>query len=77
LGETEVVVNADRLGLAPFLQVAALLVGLYWSTNLTARLSSPESGRLEKSDAPVWKRTAPLAAFGLLYTLLMMWLLVG
>jgi polyferredoxin len=76
-GETEVVVNADRLGIAPFLQVAALLVGLYWSTMLTVKLATPPSAIAEERAVLSWGRAAPPAAFGLLYTLLMMWLLVG
>jgi hypothetical protein len=76
-GETEVVVNADRLGIAPFLQVAALLVGLYWSTMLTVKLATPPSASAEERAVLTWGRAAPPAAFGLLYTLLMMWLLVG
>jgi polyferredoxin len=77
LGETEVMVNADRLGFAPFLQVAALLVGLYWSTSLTVRLAAPQLAISVEQIVPTWRRAAPLAAFNLTYTLVMMWLLVG
>jgi hypothetical protein len=72
LGSPEVVVNADQLGLAPLIQVAALLVGLYWSVSLTVKLD-----RSESRGAVDWKRAAPLVAFSLVYTLLMLWLLVG
>ncbi|HSF83407.1 MAG TPA: 4Fe-4S binding protein [Anaerolineales bacterium] len=72
LGSTEIVVNADKFNLAPFLQLAALLVGLYWSVNLAASLARAGVG------APlVWRKAAPLAAFSLLYTVLMMGLLLG
>jgi hypothetical protein len=40
LGSPEAVVNADKLGIAPLLQVVVLLMGLFWSINLAARLSS-------------------------------------
>jgi len=72
LGSIEVMLNADRFGFAPFLQVAALLVGLYWSVSLIASLVKAET------ETPrAWRMAVPPAAFSLLYTLLMMGLLVG
>ncbi len=72
LGSTEVVVNADKFSIAPIFQLAALLVGLYWSVNLAASLARA------KAETPLaWRKAVPLAAFSLLYTLLMMGLLVG
>lgn len=72
LGSTQVVVNADKFNIAPVLQVAALLVGLYWSVSLISRLASADV------NVPlVWHKAAPLAVFSLLYTFLMMGLLVG
>ena len=72
LGSAQVVVNADKFNLAPILQVAALLVGLYWSVNLAVNLAKTETG------APLaLRKAAPLVAFSLLYTLLMLGLLVG
>jgi hypothetical protein len=77
LGEPEVLVNADTLGIAPMLQVVALLVGLYWSTSLVARLAAPQAASSGETTAPARRRAAPLVGFSLLYTLLMLWLLVG
>jgi hypothetical protein len=77
LGEPEVLVNADTLGIAPMLQAVALLVGLYWSTSLVARLAAPQAASSGETTAPAWRRAAPLVGFSLLYTLLMLWLLVG
>lgn len=76
-GETQVMVNADTLGIAPLLQVAALLVGLYWSTSLAARLANPQAESSKETMVPAWRRTVPLASFSLLYTFVMLWLLVG
>ena len=72
LGSPETVVNADSLGLAPSLQVVALLVGLFWSVRLSIRLAESDLGI-----SSTWKRAAPVMAFSLLYTLLQMGLLVG
>jgi polyferredoxin len=72
LGSPEAVVNADKLGIAPVIQVAVLLVGLFWSVSLAAKLSGSE-----EAGAAAWRRAAPLAAFSLVYTLLMLGLLVG
>jgi len=72
LGSNELVVNADKFNLAPVLQVAALLVGLSWSVALAGKLAKAGSGALL-----TWRKAAPLAAFSLLYTLLMLGLLVG
>ena len=57
------------LGAAPMLQVGAVLVGLFWSVNLAQR-------RVEAHQAN-WRAALPVAAFSLLYSLLMLWLLVG
>jgi polyferredoxin len=72
LGKTAVLVNADKLDVAPFLQIAALLVGLYGSIRTASRLAGAE-GRQSRS----LQTAFPLIAFSMLYTLLMMGLLVG
>jgi hypothetical protein len=66
------VINSAAWGFAPLLQIAALAVGLCWSVRLIARLAEQEPPAER-----IWRKAAPLAAFGLLYTLGMLWLLVG
>jgi hypothetical protein len=54
------------------LQVTALLVGLIWSTNLSLRLAGHE--RVHSKN---WSQSVPVILFCLLYTLVMLWMLVG
>jgi len=71
-GTADMVVKTEMWGFAPFLQIAVLLVGLYWSLSLTGQLARAEKG----STAGV-KRIIPLAVFALGYTAVMLGLLVG
>jgi polyferredoxin len=54
------------------LQVTALLVGLIWSTNLSLRLAG-----FERAHSKSWSQSVPVILFCLLYTLVMLWMLVG
>jgi polyferredoxin len=71
-GTADSVINSAAWGFAPLLQVGVLAVGLCWSVRLIARLAEQEPPAER-----IWRKAAPLAAFGLLYTLGMLWLLVG
>jgi hypothetical protein len=66
------VLNTARWSFGPLLQVVALAIGLSWSIRLIARLAAeePPTNRL-------WRKTVPLVAFSLAYSLGMLWLLVG
>lgn len=55
-----------------FLQVAALLIGLLWSTHLSMRLA--EQNRALSNNQ---RQSIPVIFFCLIYTLVMLWLLVG
>ena len=59
-------------GLVLILQVAALLIGLFWSTSLSLNLSSADRPRTGG-----WRQSIAVIAFCLVYTLIMLWLLVG
>ena len=74
LSDVETVVNADRLGLAPGLQVGALLAGLYWSVRVAVQ---PSGTGVSFSTAHSRLQALPVIAFNLIYTLLLMGLLVG
>ena len=71
-GTADSVLNTAKWNFGPLMQVAALAIGLSWSVRLIARLAAeePPTNRL-------WRKTAPLAAFSLVYSLGMLWLLVG
>jgi hypothetical protein len=70
LGQAGTVQNLNTAGLSSILQVVLLLVGLFWSARVSYKLSL--SGG-EKS--PVLN--LPVLAFSLIFTLTMLWLLVG
>lgn len=74
LGNIQIVTNADRFGWTPGLQIALLLVGLYWSVRLSRKLAEPSASG---SAAQTWLAAAPMVVFSYLYTLLLMGLLVG
>jgi len=59
-------------GLVLILQVVALLTGLFWSTSLSLNLSDVDRPRTGG-----WRQSIPVIAFCLVYTLIMLWLLVG
>lgn len=77
MGEVPQVANADVLGLAPPLQITALMVGLVASTRWIMQRST--AGK--PAEAPDSKKTlrvaAPMALFCLAYTIIMLVLLVG
>jgi hypothetical protein len=64
--------TVDNSGPILILQVAALLVGLTWSTNVSLQLASGDGARPES-----WRQSIPVSFFCLAYTLVMLWLLVG
>jgi hypothetical protein len=63
--------SLDGAGFSPLLQVALLLVGLTWSANVASRLTDGID-RQSKT-----KQALPLGVFCFLFTLCMLWLLVG
>lgn len=58
--------SPDVSGFSPAIQVAILLIGLFWSADVANRLAAPDR-----------RRTLPILAFCLLFSLAMLWLLVG
>jgi hypothetical protein len=60
----------DVSGFSPILQVGLLLIGLVWSASVAHRLA--KSGH-----QPEFRQILPVLAFCLLFTLAMLWLLVG
>jgi len=60
----------DVSNFSPILQVALLLVGLFWSASVAQRLA-------KTSAAPSFRQTLPVLAFCLAFSLAMLWLLVG
>jgi polyferredoxin len=59
-------------GLVLILQIAALLIGLTWSASLSLKLADADRARPEG-----WRLSVPIICFGLLYILVMLWLLIG
>ncbi|MBN2549717.1 MAG: hypothetical protein JXB15_11195, partial [Anaerolineales bacterium] len=57
----------DVTGFSSLVQVALLLIGLFWSTKVARQLITPNNRRA----------AAPVLVFCLLFTLVMLWLLVG
>lgn len=55
-----------------YLQIALAAVGLFWSAHLTTRLAEAED-----SPKPAWRRAAPVVAFCLSYSLVLIGLLIG
>ncbi len=60
----------DGSGFSQVLQVALLLVGLFWSASTARRL-------VKSSEEPNYRRLFPVLAFCLAYSLVMLWLLIG
>jgi hypothetical protein len=58
--------SPDVSGFSPVLQVILLLIGLFLSANVTRRLAGSD-----------FRRTVPILAFCLAFSLGMFWLLVG
>jgi polyferredoxin len=71
-GTANVVWAVDDSGLVLILQIAALLIGLTWSASLSLKLADVNRIRPEG-----WRQSLPVIFFSLLYTLVMLWLLVG
>lgn len=71
-GTADYHLSADFATASPVIQVALLLIGLTWSVNLHFRSmgAAPPRGRIHPSSAPG-------VLFGLGYTLLQTWLLIG
>jgi polyferredoxin len=70
LGTANTTWQPDVSGFSPILQVVLLMVGLAWSANVAGRL------RLAGTQL-AFRQTLPILAFCLLFTLAMLWLLVG
>ncbi len=64
--------HATILGAAPMFQIGALLVGIFWSANLSQRQVAKQA-QLDRARVAV----LPLAGFSLLVSLNMLWLLLG
>jgi len=62
--------SPDVSAFSPGLQVALLLVGLFWSVSVAQRLALTNTGR-------TLRQILPLLAFCLAFSLAMLWLLVG
>jgi hypothetical protein len=71
-GTADSVLNTANWTFGPLLQVVALVIGLTWSVRLIARLKAEEPPATR-----IWRKVAPLTAFSLVYSLGMLWLLVG
>jgi hypothetical protein len=63
--------SLDASGFSPLLQAALLLVGLTWSASVSSRLADGDERRSK------FKQTMPVGVFSLMFTLCMLWLLVG
>ena len=66
LGTASIASMPDVSGFSAVLQVCLLVVGLFWSGNVLRRLSGSD-----------FRRVAPVLAFCLLFSLSMLWMLVG
>jgi polyferredoxin len=62
----------DDSGAVLTLQIAALLIGLIWSLSLSLKLADADGTHPEG-----WRQSLPVIFFVLLYTLVMLWLLIG
>jgi polyferredoxin len=89
-GTADVILTTDLATIAPVLQLASLLTGLFWSASLAIRQASsfgnsggkdlltiPSELSRPAIWKPVWRSALPLVLFHLSYTLLLSWLLVG
>ena len=70
LGAANTAWSPDVSSFSPFLQVALLMVGLFWSASVTRRLAARSSG-------PDYRQALPIMVFCLVFSLAMLWLLVG
>jgi polyferredoxin len=71
-GTANVAWALDDSGLVLILQIAALLVGLTWSAGLSMKLADVDHALPES-----WRQSVPIICFCLLYTLGLLWLLIG
>ena len=71
-GTANVPWTLDDSGPVLVLQVAALLIGLSWSTSLSLDLAN-----MDRSRSAGWRQSIAVIIFCLVYTLIMLWLLVG
>jgi len=62
--------SLDVSGFSPYLQVALLLLGVFWSANVTRKLSRSDGKHNSLPNIPV-------LTFYLVYSVAMLWLLVG
>ncbi len=70
LGTANTTWSPDVSGFSPILQVALLLIGLLWSTSVAWRLA-------KVNNQSVFRQTLPILTFCLVFSLAMLWLLVG
>ncbi len=70
LGSAGAARSLDMSGLSGVLQAGMLMVGLFWSASLTQRLAMA-------GNRPDLRKALPMLAFILLFSLAMLWLLVG
>jgi polyferredoxin len=68
MGRAEVTWSPGASEISSLLQIGLLLTGLFWSARLTQRLAGEQQGM---------RKALPALAFILLFTLAMLWLLVG
>lgn len=70
LGSIDTSATISIAGISSFIQIMLLVVGLFWSVSVSQKLSAAQA-RAES------RTNAPLLVFNLLFTLVMLWLLVG
>ena len=70
LGTANTAWSPDVSGFSPILQVGILLVGLFWSANVAMRIS-------RDGNKPDFRQSLPVLAFCLVFSLAMLWLLIG
>jgi hypothetical protein len=70
LGTANTAWSPDVSGFSPILQAGLLLVGLFWSASVALRLA-------KTGNHPAIRQTLPVLVFCLVFSLAMLWLLVG
>jgi NAD-dependent dihydropyrimidine dehydrogenase PreA subunit len=70
LGEAGIAWSPDVNGFSSLLQIAILVIGLFWSANLARRLAW-------RDNKSAFRQTIPTLVFILLFSFAMLWLLVG
>jgi hypothetical protein len=70
MGTANTAWSPDVSGFSPILQAGLLLVGLFWSASVSLRLAKTGS-------QPDFRKTLPVLIFCLVFSLAMLWLLVG